>query len=130
MAVTNTGVPCGVMKVEFGERIGGQCPVETAVRLLGGRYKSSILWALREGKLRYGELQRRVPQASAKMLSEQLREMCEDGLVSKTVYASVPPKTEYALTGQGEAAIPALMALTEFGRGYLEDAQSDATGPT
>lgn len=88
----------------FEEKINGKCPVETTIKLLGGKYKSTIPWALRDGTLRYGELQKRVSQTSPKMLAEQLNEMIEDKLIRKTVYPVVPPKTEYSLTAFGKAA--------------------------
>ncbi len=104
----------------FEEQINGKCPFETTVKLLGGKYKSTILWALRDGALRYGELQKRISQASPKMLAEQLNEMIEDRLICKTIYPVVPPKTEYCLTSFGEAAIPLLQIMTDYGRSYLE----------
>ena len=104
----------------FEEKINGECPVETTIKLLGGKYKSTILWALRDGTLRYGELQERVSQASPKMLAEQLNEMIEDKLIRKTVYPVVPPKTEYSLTAFGKVAIPLLQMITDYGRRYLE----------
>lgn len=104
----------------FEEKINGECPVETTIKLLGGKYKSTILWALRDGTLRYGELQECVSQASPKMLAEQLNEMIEDKLIRKTVYPVVPPKTEYSLTAFGKAAIPLLQMITDYGRRYLE----------
>lgn len=104
----------------FEEKINGKCLVETTIKLLGGKYKSTILWALRDGALRYGELQERVSQTSPKMLAEQLNEMIEDKLIRKTIYPVVPPKTEYSLTSFGKAAIPLLQMITDYGRRYLE----------
>lgn len=103
----------------FEERINGCCPVETTIKLFSGKYKSSILWALRDGALRYGELQEYISQASPKMLAEQLNELSEDKLISKTIYPVVPPKTEYCLTQFGKEALPLLEKMTEYGRAYL-----------
>ena len=105
----------------FEEKINGRCPVETTVKLLSGKYKSTILWYLRDGALRYGDLHSRIPQASQKMLSEQLGELVEDKLISKIVYLVVPPKTEYSLTRFGLALIPLIQEMTDFGREYLEE---------
>ena len=105
----------------FEDMINGRCPVETTVKLLSGKYKSTILWALRNGTLRYRELQEYIPKASPKMLAEQLNELLRDKLVSKTVYPVVPPKTEYCLTEFGKAAIPLLEMMTDYGRAYLND---------
>ena len=109
------------MTAMFEEQINGRCPVETTVKLLSGKYKSSILWFLRDGALRYGDLQSRLPQASPKMLAEQLGELVDDRLISKTTYPVVPPKTEYSLTRHGMAAIPLIQAMTDFGRDYLTE---------
>lgn len=110
----------------FEEQINGRCPIETTIKLLGGKYKSTILWALRDGALRYGELQERVSQSSPKMLAEQLNEMIKDKLICKTIYPVVPPKTEYCLTSFGETAIPLLQMMTDYGKRYLEaDALED-----
>lgn len=105
----------------FEEKINGKCPVETAIQILSGKYKSTILWVLRDGALRYGELQEYISQASPKMLAEQLKEMVDDNLISKTVYPVIPPKTEYQLTTLGKAAIPLVQMLSEFGRDYLRE---------
>ena len=108
------------------EQINGRCPIETTIKLLGGKYKSTILWALRDGALRYGELQEHVSQSSPKMLAEQLNEMIKDKLICKTIYPVVPPKTEYCLTSFGETAIPLLQMMTDYGKRYLEaDALED-----
>jgi DNA-binding HxlR family transcriptional regulator len=68
------------------------CPVEATLHLIGGKYKSIILWQLIDKTLRHGELQRLIPQATPKMLTQQLRELESDGLIERTVYAVVPPK--------------------------------------
>lgn len=109
------------MKSIFEEQIHGRCPVEVAIKLISGKYKSSILWFLRDGALRYGDLQARLPQASPKMLAEQLSELVADKLVSKIAYPVVPPRTEYSLTRHGLSAIPLLQAMSDFGREYLID---------
>lgn len=101
------------------EQINGRCPVETTIKLLSGKYKSTILWALRDGALRYGELQKRISHASPKMLAEQLNELLENELISKTIYPVVPPKTEYCLTQIGRDALPLLQMMTDYGRAYL-----------
>ena len=69
--------------------------------------------------MRYSEIQRRVPQATAKMLSQQLREMESDGIISRKVYPVVPPKTEYALTGLGKATVPIVHAMDKWGADFF-----------
>ena len=103
----------------FEEKVCDKCPVETVFHMISGKYKSAILWYLRSGALRYNELQEKIPQASPKMLAEQLKELEKDLLITKNTYPVMPPKTEYRLTPFGEKAIPILQSITEFGREYL-----------
>lgn len=100
---------------------GYNCPVEATIDLIGGKYKAVILWHLMGGCLRYSELHRRVPNATDKMLAQQLRELEADGLISRKVYPVVPPKTEYSLTEFGKTLTPILDELCNWGRGYLEN---------
>lgn len=100
---------------------GISCPVDTTLRLIGGKYKSLILWHLVDGALRHGELQRLIPQATPKMLTQQLRELEKDNLLIRTVYPVVPPKVEYSLTELGRSLQPILTAMYHWGSGYLED---------
>lgn len=88
------------------------CAVEAAISVIDGKWKSVILWhLLNEGTLRFSELSRRAPSATARMLTNQLRELEEDGLVHREVYAQVPPKVEYSLTARGRGLEPVLLAL-------------------
>ena len=73
------------------------CPVEAALQLIGGKYKTIILWHLLNKTMRYSELHRLVPRATDKMLAQQLRELEKDGLVNRKVYPVIPPKTEYSI---------------------------------
>lgn len=100
---------------------GSNCPVDATLHLIGGKYKSLILWHLVGGTLRHGELQKLIPQATAKMLTQQLRELERDGLLSRTVYPVVPPKVEYALTELGRSLTPILEAMFSWGSSYLQD---------
>jgi DNA-binding HxlR family transcriptional regulator len=86
--------------------------IEHALRLLDGRWKPNILFNLfsRES-MRFSELERAIPGVSQKMLTQQLRELETDGLVTRTVHAEVPPKVEYALTDWGRGMCPALNVL-------------------
>lgn len=105
------------------------CPVELALGALQGKWKVLILWHLREATLRYSELRRRLPRVTHKMLSQQLRELEADGLVDRTVYAVVPPKTEYALTQEGRTLVPVLTALQQWGLRFKQPAASAGAGP-
>lgn len=94
------------------------CPVEATVQLIGGKYKSVILWHLKNQSLRYSELHRKLPNATDKMLTQQLRELERDGLIVRTVYPVVPPKTEYSLSEFGKTLAPILDAMRDWGRIY------------
>ncbi|MCD8355709.1 MAG: helix-turn-helix transcriptional regulator [Clostridia bacterium] len=95
------------------------CPVEATVSLIGGKYKAVILWHLMNQTLRYSELHRKVPDATDKMLSQQLRELERDGLITRTVYPVVPPKTEYNLTEFGKSLSAILDEMCNWGEHYL-----------
>lgn len=103
-----------------GERIKYNCPVDATLGMIGGKYKALILWHLIDATRRFGELRRLIPQATPKMLTQQLRELEEDNLVSRTVYPVVPPKVEYSLTDLGRSIQPILSAMYDWGMGYLD----------
>lgn len=92
-----------------------QCAVELAVDVIGGRWRPVILAHLKEGVHRYGELRRRMPQISEKMLVQRLRELESDGLVSRHDHGTVPPHVEYRLTEEGASLAPVLQALYDWG---------------
>ena len=87
--------------------------------LIGGKWKALILWNLLEGTMRYSALRKAVPDATPKMLTQQLRELEADGLVSRTVWPVVPPRVDYALTPTGESIKPILTAMYRWGDAYL-----------
>ena len=95
------------------------CPAETAISLLGSKWKLLILRELFKGMRRFGELARSVPGISQKMLTQQLRKMEEDGLVSRKIYPEVPPRVEYSLTGIGSSLKPVLDAMHKWGTKYV-----------
>lgn len=96
------------------------CPVEATIQLIGGKYKAVILWHLMNQTLRYSEIHKRIPKATDKMLAQQLRELEKDGLINRTVYPVVPPKTEYSLTDFGQTLTPILDAMCNWGTDYLK----------
>ena len=98
-----------------------QCPVEATLSLIGGKYKSLILWHLIGKKLRFNELNKLITSATPKMLTQQLRELENDGLINRIVYPVVPPKVEYSLTDFGKSLIPILEAMCSWGTNYLEE---------
>ncbi len=96
------------------------CPVEATLSLIGGKYKPVILWHLTKRPFHYMELQRLIPKATPKMLSSQLRDLEECGMIHREVIPEKPPKTLYSLTAFGESIIPVLDAMCQWGTDYLE----------
>ncbi len=92
------------------------CPVEAALNVIGGKWKGIVLYHLLvDGTLRFNELKRKTGDVTQRMLTKQLRELEEDGLVIRRVYAEVPPKVEYSLSKEGETLRPVLLALRDWG---------------
>jgi len=91
------------------------CPVELTVDVIGGRWRTVLLAHLKEGAHRYGELRRLTPGISEKMLSQRLRELEADGLISRRDRGTVPPHVEYELTDEGRTLAPVLQALYDWG---------------
>jgi len=96
------------------------CPVEAALDVIGGKWKPLILWALGDEIMRFGELQKELPGVNAKMLTKQLRELEDDGVIKRTIYPEVPPRVEYEITEFGRTLIPILQALCNWGAQYLD----------
>lgn len=97
------------------------CPVEATLLLIGGKYKPLILWHLIDRPLHYMELQRLLPQATPKMLSQQLRALESCGMIRREVLPEKPPKTLYSLTAFGQSIIPVLDAMCQWGTEYLNE---------
>lgn len=95
------------------------CPVEATLDLIGGKYKALILWHLSDGTLRFSELRSRIPKATPKMLTQQLRELETQQLVHREVYPVIPPKVEYSLTTTGRSLMPILVAMRDWGAEFL-----------
>ncbi|MBB2163830.1 helix-turn-helix transcriptional regulator [Gluconacetobacter sp. 1b LMG 1731] len=109
------------------------CAVEATLELIDGKWKGVILFHLLHGTMRFNALRKRLPNVTQRMLTAQLRELEQDGFVLRTVYAEVPPKVEYSLTGRGRSLEPVIMALkhwgdahTRFGKG--EDQPASVAG--
>lgn len=94
------------------------CPVETTLTLIGDKWKVLILRDLMNGTMRFGELKRSIGSVSQKVLTAQLRAMEESGLLTRTVYAEVPPRVEYTLTETGYSLKPILDAMWSWGENY------------
>ena len=96
------------------------CPVEATLELIGGKWKGVILYHLLEKTYRFGELKRMMPGITQHMLTKQLRELEADGIISRKVYAEVPPKVEYSLTGCGESLREIITLMRDWGRKHFE----------
>lgn len=96
------------------------CPVEAAMDVVGGKYKAIIIYHLIDSTLRYNELQKEIPQATPKMLSQQLKELESDGIINRVLYPVVPPKTEYSLTELGKTLVPIVRELCAWGENYFK----------
>lgn len=99
------------------------CPVETTLTLIGNKWKVLILRDLLTGKKRFGELKKSIGNVSQKVLTAQLHAMEENGLLTRTVYAEVPPRVEYTLTDLGESLKPILDAMGNWGEEYKASLQ-------
>ena len=102
------------------------CPVETTLELIGGKYKALILWHLSETPLRFSELHKAISNATAKMLTQQLREMEAQNLIHREVFPIIPPKVEYSLTELGRSLLPILVAMRDWGSNYLKTKNLEA----
>lgn len=101
-----------------------RCSMELTLNLIGGKWKSLILWHLGEKTMRFSELRRTLPQVTQKMLTQQLRELEDNALVNRVVYTQIPPKVEYSLTEAGKSLLPILSMLNEWGIAFAQQEQS------
>jgi DNA-binding HxlR family transcriptional regulator len=102
------------------------CPMEMTIDLIGGKWKALLLWNLSLGTHRFNELRRQFPGVTQKMLTQQLRDLERNGLITRTIYAEMPLRVEYNLTDFGMTLMPVLQAMNQWGRGYLEGQQDEA----
>lgn len=95
-----------------------QCDFELTMDIIGGKWKGVIIYHLFKGKKRFLELRRLMPEVTQRMLTLQLRELESDGVVSRKIYAEVPPRVEYSLTDIGKALDAAFFKINEWGKLY------------
>jgi len=100
------------------------CPMELTLDLIGGKWKSLILWHLGEKTMRFSDLRRSLPQITQKMLTQQLRHLEENGLVDRLIYTQIPPKVEYSLTIAGKSLLPILSTLCHWGLHHANEVES------
>jgi DNA-binding HxlR family transcriptional regulator len=107
----------------------GGCPVELTVSVMGGVWKPMILYHLLvNGKMRFMELSRAVPEATQRMLTLQLRELETDGIITRTVFPEVPPRVEYEVTEIGKALGPIMKKLRDWGESYRKSRAQNGGG--
>ena len=97
------------------------CPVEATLDLIGGKWKGVVLYHLSDEVLRFNEIRRRLSGITQRMLTKQLRELEESGLIVRKVYAEVPPKVEYRLSHKGRTLQPVISALHKWGEAHLAE---------
>jgi DNA-binding HxlR family transcriptional regulator len=110
-----------------GRRAKPDCPVETTLEVLNGKWKANILFHLLPGIKRSGELRRLMPEVTQQMLTAHLRELERDGIIHRKVYAQVPPKVEYSLTPLGRSLGPVFDKIYEWGVVYLRSLKRSGT---
>lgn len=105
-----------------------KCTVAVTLEIIGGKWKSLILWHLRVKTLRFSQLQRRLGSITQKMQTQQLRELERDGMIHREVYAEVPPRVEYSLTELGRSVVPILEQMCAWGKVYQEKRGAEEPG--
>lgn len=96
------------------------CAMDVTMDYIGGKWKTVVLWYLRKDKKRFSELRRLIPNITEKMLSLQLKDLENDGILKRKIYPEVPPKVEYYLTDFGKTLIPMLEEIAKWGRRLAE----------
>lgn len=102
------------------KRVPPSCPAEVTLQVIGGRWKVVIVWALLQGTKRFSDLCRSMTGITQKMLTQQLRELEQDGIVFRKVYPQVPPKVEYSITPLGRSLKPVVNAIHRWGMKRVE----------
>ncbi|HRR09328.1 MAG TPA: helix-turn-helix domain-containing protein [Rhodothermales bacterium] len=92
-----------------------QCPVTHCLNLIGGKWKPIILYLIQHQCNRFGLLQRAIPVISKQMLTQQLRELEEDGIIERKIFAEIPPRVEYSISRYGETLLPVVQQMREWG---------------
>lgn len=107
-----------------------KCPVEAALDVIGNKWKGVILFHLLNGTKRFNEIKRLIPGVSQRVLTLQLRELENDGILNREVYPEIPPKVEYSLTPLGNKLEPVLIALRTWGEQVLKEAENANDHPS
>jgi DNA-binding HxlR family transcriptional regulator len=102
------------------------CPVQATLGIFSGKWKMLLLWHLRHGAKRFGELNRNIAGITPAMLTQHLRELEEDGIVARHTWAEVPPRVEYQLTPIGETLIPVIATMEKWAIDYFRNHKGEA----
>ena len=94
------------------------CPVDSTLSVIGGRWKSLVLWNVRDGTKRFGELKKILVGVNDKMLTQVLRELEQSGIINRKVHQVVPPKVEYTLTKEGLKLLPVMKLMSDWGEKF------------
>lgn len=105
--------------MENQNRTDKNCPIEFTIDIISGKWSMWILWTLQEGPLRFGELKRRIPGITEKMLIQQLKKFEENNIVSRKAYSQIPPKVEYTLTEDGQSLKAIMQSIKQWGDEHL-----------
>jgi|SRR3989338_6453438 len=97
------------------------CYIALTLEIIGGKWKTLILWYLLDGKQRFGQLRKLIPKCSQRMLTHQLRELEHAGIINRKIYRQVPPKVEYSLTSRGETLRPILEQGCAWGTKWVNE---------
>jgi len=103
-----------------------ECPVTLTSEILGGKWKPVIIYNVARGITRFGALQRAMPGISKKMLTQELRDLEQNGILNRKIFAEIPPRVEYSLTPTGQSTLPILEAMAAWGLSY--QAKASAAG--
>jgi DNA-binding HxlR family transcriptional regulator len=91
------------------------CPIDYTINLISGKWSMWVLWTLQEGSLRFGEIKNRIPKITEKMLIQELKKFESYNIISRRVYAEIPPKVEYSLTEHGRSLKPIMLLIKQWG---------------
>jgi DNA-binding HxlR family transcriptional regulator len=116
------------MENKMGTNGSHKCPVAITLDIIGGKWKPLILYYLLQGEKRFNELKRLLPDISQRMLTLQLRELENNGIVNRVVYAEIPPRVEYSLTEAGKSLEPVLLTMLNWGNNFVEKASPIVRG--
>lgn len=110
----------GGENMNHSKKYSGDCGLNKVQKIVGGKWKLSLLWYISAETRRFGEIKRIFPDITQSMLTKQLRELESDGLLHREIYKEVPPRVEYSLTNLGQQFLPILQSMSEWGDCNLE----------